>query len=250
MVEEGAALHRMHEQGHRHDDAHRLGLVQEKSEAKAKAKQKSGDWDKTVRWIPTFVPYIGIKNVTEPTIAPPPTAKLKDHLDIQPLDTKLGSYILGKFGAGPTGRPPPTQDALDNIFASCPDLEIPGSFKVLADPNCGQQRGNKWTTMPGDEILSYSETCDPTADGDMYMTLPWGDLMGYTRTMTPYDDPEIDRIEVFDCGDNHIYTIDEIVSKKTVGGDQVYIKWTLTTSAGSPIGHTDQVPLWGGDFVL
>lgn len=221
----------------------------DKTASEATQGAKTQKWDRSIPWVPTFIPYVGIGNVTEPTIKPPDPPKMKNNLDLQPLDTKLGDYILGQFSGGPTATPPPSQDSLDAAYA-CPDLEMPGTWKVQVDKNCEKPRHGMWTTTGGDEILSWKEVTDPEADGDLVMTLPYGDLMGYTRTLRAYEDQKADKVDIFDCGDNHIFTLEEKMEKKVVGGDQIYAIWDITSASGAHVATTSRVPLFANDWVL
>lgn len=240
-------LHRRTGLGHRDGHkGHHLAMAQES--ARTRTEQK---WDRSVPWVPTFIPWVGMANISTPTLLPPPPPTLNPATDIQPFDTAIGDYILDQFGAGPTAHPPPTQDVLDAAYG-CPLFLLPGTFKVLADPGCKQPRGATWTTTGGDVVMNYAETCNPQSFGDTYYTLPIGDLMGYSKTVTPWQDGMADKFDLFDCGDNHLYTVTEQISTRSAaaGGADVFVKWDITTATGAPVGTTLQVPLFSDDWKI
>lgn len=242
-------LNSTHKHGHKHGLKHKIGHKE-----KAKGKGQSGS--KKAPGIivygqvaPTYIPKIGIANVTQATAMPPLPPTLNPTEDYQPMDTAIGDYILKQFQVPPTVTPPPLQSAISAAFA-CPLFLLPGRVWVETATGCTDDRHGVWYDANRNVQLMWNESCVafPSAvNPDVKYTLPHGDHMGASVTHLSWSK---DMVEIFDCSAGALYTFTEKVYKRLNSVDpqvceaygicdyELYFQYFITGANGAPMAST------------
>lgn len=211
---------------------------------------------------PTYIPKIGIANVTTATALPPLPPTLNPIEDYQPADTAIGDYILKQFVTPPTVTPPPLQSAINAAFA-CPLLLLPGRLWVETSTGCDASRHGSWWDASGGALLNWNESCVAFPDAvnaDMKYTLPpRGDLMGTSVTHLNMKD---DIVEIFDCSAGAMYTFTEKVYKRANSVDnfvcekyeicdyQLYFQYFIHSATGALMASTAYLDYFAREITL
>jgi len=210
---------------------------------------------------PTYIPKIGIANVTKATATPPPPPTLNPYEDYQPMDTAIGDYIMKQFQEPPTATPPPLQAAISAAFA-CPLFLLPGRIWVETPTGCDSDRHGVWYDASRKVLLMWNESCVafPNAvNADMKYTLPYGDVMGTSVTHLSWSK---DVVEIFDCGAGSMYTFTEKVYKRLNAVDpfvceaygicdyELFLQYFITSSTGVLMAHTAYLSYFQREIVL
>lgn len=210
---------------------------------------------------PTYIPKIGIANVTTATAMPPPPPTLNPTEDYQPMDTQIGDYILKQFEAPPTATPPPLQSAISAAFA-CPLFLLPGRVWVETPTGCSDERNGAWLDASRNVLLTWNESCVafPNAvNADMKYSLPTGDLMGTSVTHLSWSK---DVVEIYDCSAKALYTFTEKVYKRLNSVDpqacesygvcdyELYFQFFITGANGAPMASTAYLSYFQREITL
>jgi len=214
-------------------------------------------------FVPTYIPKIGIANVTTATALPPPPPTLNPAKDYQPFDTAMGDWFMKQFVSGPTVTPPPSQAAI-NLAYGCPLLLLPDRIFVEVPTGCPKEDGSagraqKWTDVNYNEQISWQESCVSGGIADVKYSMPFGDTYSYTRTETSLWGS---RVDLIDCGLNKLYTFEEKVFKKTgkvnaLACDKfgscdgtVYLQYFIYDNTGALLGVTPMLTLFQNAFSI
>jgi hypothetical protein len=211
---------------------------------------------------PTYIPKIGIANVTTATAMPPPPPTLNPTEDYQPMDTQIGDYILKQFEVPPTLTPPPLQSAISAAFA-CPLFILPGRVWVQTPSGCGGDRNGVWFDASRNVLLLWNESCVafPNAvNADMKYTLPGsGDLLSTSVTHLSWTK---DVVEIYDCSASALYTFTEKVYKRLNSVDEaacaaygicdyeLYFQFFITSATGAPMASTAYLSYFQREITL
>lgn len=212
---------------------------------------------------PTYIPKIGVANVTTATAMPPPPPTLNPTEDYQPMDTQIGDYILKQFEVPPTLTPPPLQSAISAAFA-CPLFILPGRVWVQAPSGCGGDRNGVWYDANRNVKLYWNESCVafPNAvNADMKYTIPGnGDpMMGTSVTHLSWTK---DVVEIYDCSAKALYTFSEKVYKRMNSVDEaaceaygicdyeLYFQFFITSATGATMASTAYLSYFQREITL
>lgn len=207
---------------------------------------------------PTYIPEIGIANVTQATAFPPLPPTLNPNADYQPMDTALGDYIMKQFVVAPTVTPPPLQSAL-NVAYGCPILELPARLWISAPTGCSNTRTGIWADTNGEMLSTWNESCVALADADVTYILPSGDKMGSSYT---HLDMNSDIVELFGCDLTSLYRFTEKIYKRTgafnqdvcdkygVCDSEIYLQYFIHGSNGALAAQTGYLAYFQDSFDL
>jgi hypothetical protein len=243
-----------HKYGHKHGHRHKLGTNRTKSK-KAPGIIVFGPP------APTYIPKIGIANVTTATALPPLPPTLNPVEDYQPADTAIGDYIMKQFVVPPTVTPPPLQSAINAAF-SCPLLILPGRIWVETPSGCTSDRHGVWYDASRNVLTMWNESCVAFPDAvnaDMKYTLPYGDTMGTSVTHLSWSK---DVVEIFDCSAGAMYTFTEKVWKREnsqdeqactdygVCGYELFFQYYIHSATGALMASTAYLTYFQREFTL
>lgn len=211
------------------------------------------------QFVPTYIPKIGIANVTTATALPPPPPTLNPTDDYQPVDTRLGDMYFKQFVDPPTATPPPNKDAIALAFG-CPFYVLPAKFKVESPSGCGETRAQKWRDLSGNELGSWQETCLDAGGMVTYkLPPPAGDTNAFSRTQASASGNKVD---IMDCGLNKKFTFIENVFFKTDTKNhmacdrygscdgEVILQYSLADAAGNTVAITAMLDLFQDRFSI
>lgn len=266
VVAHDEAQSRLYEPPREHHKEQQVALPQ----VKVKKGRKAGTGTKLRRsrqplggFVPTYIPKIGIANVTTATALPPPPPTLNPATDYQPFDTAMGDWFMKQFVAGPTVTPPPSQAAI-NLAYGCPLLLMPDRIFVEAPSGCPNKDGSvgraqQWTDVNRNQQIQWQESCISGGIADVKYSMPFGDTYSYSRTEFALWGS---RIDLIDCGLNKLYTIEEKIFKKTgkinpractkFGScdGEIYLQYFIHDATGATLGVTPMLTLFQNSFSI
>lgn len=208
---------------HHHHHAKNIGMLQQHENEFSKSRQRlRAQFSAQAKHMhmqmpmPTYIPQIGLANVTEPTMYPPPPPVMEPWKDVQPLDAAIGNYLTSRFIQPPTSTPIPKQSALNTAFG-CPILvSYPDSVEIEVPTPCGSTDGGNMTQAGStDATLTWSEQCSSFFNGLMPLvtyTMPTGDTFGSSQTAWALFG---NSLNFYDCSGGLLFTADEKIYKQS-----------------------------------
>lgn len=214
-------------------------------------------------------------NLTEPTAFPPPPPQLDPYQDMQPLDTRIGHFLINNLIESPTLTPPPSNAAMDVAFACNVIAKWPEKVAITAPDPC---TGIK-TNQEGDAIMDLGSWMDRSSDTPL---LTWQEVCLWMDTANREPAPLVQynyqgdllsvsqekisligtQIALRDCQYQERYTLEEKTIHQDGEADArackeynscdgvVYLQYTMRNEAGEVVATTQYLPLFPESFTI
>lgn len=173
-------------------------------------------------FLTTTVPTYGIENVTELTL--PPVQRVDPWLDMQPVDTAIGTFLTEGFAERPTVTPLPSQSSVDAVRAGCPMLlNWPQQLDIYALNPCEKHGQGAWRDSSTNEhIMRFGQSCNPFGGGlaplVTYSSVLGEETFAFTQKRVTLFESQV---VLNDCAGNLRYTIEEKVYKQRARADSL-----------------------------